>query len=317
MSKQGGQIDISVCMISYYHRDYIAQAIESVLTQKTRYTFELVISDDCSKDGTADVLRQYEKRYPEIIRVNYNSENMGIPGNIFKARSMCKGRYIVGLSGDDYYIDCHKIERQARFLDHHPEFVAVFNRVELRVNRSDRPYDTLPRKGGKVYTLKNFEKGEALASHGFMMRNFFLEQEGRDYFGQARNISSYVDDAVDNVLILKKGPVYILDVATDAHRVIRDKAERHNYNSRYPMIEKFRHDISLYNEMDARWGDQIDFSRRYADSFVIGMIGMIMTRKVREYRSVFRSIPKKFRGLSRRSIYVRFVPLLCIRWEKT
>ena len=61
------QIDVSIYMLTYFHEKYIRQAIESVLAQKTQYTYELVISDDFSQDGTRDILREYAEKYPDII----------------------------------------------------------------------------------------------------------------------------------------------------------------------------------------------------------------------------------------------------------
>ena len=94
--------DVSVYMLTYFHEKYIRQAIDAVLAQKTHYSFEIVISDDHSEDGTVDILREYEAGYPDIIRINVNETNLGIPGNIYKARCMCRGRYVAVCSGDDY-----------------------------------------------------------------------------------------------------------------------------------------------------------------------------------------------------------------------
>ena len=69
------QIDVSVYMLTYYHEKYIRQAIESVLSQKTHYNYEIVISDDYSQDGTREILREYQEKYPDIIRVNLNEKN--------------------------------------------------------------------------------------------------------------------------------------------------------------------------------------------------------------------------------------------------
>lgn len=294
------QIDVSIYMLTYFHEKYIRQAIESVLAQKTQYTYELVISDDFSQDGTRDILKGYAEKYPDIIRVNLNEENIGIPKNIYKARSMCRGRYITALSGDDYWINDQKIETEVKFLDEHPQYVAAFNGIELRMDDSTTAYDVIPRdksQFNREYSLKDYEKCEPLGTHGFFMRNYFLTEEGREYFAQAQQISKFVDDAVDEVLILKKGPVYILDIVTDAHRVVSSTEDKKNYNSRYSRLEKFGHHIGLLNGMSERWGDEIDFSGWYAEYYATGFLSMLVSRDFKGYKKIMATIPKRYKGI--------------------
>ncbi len=294
------QIDVSIYMLTYFHEKYVRQAIESILAQKTSYTFELVISDDFSQDGTRDILKEYAEKYPDIIRINLNEQNIGIPANIFKARSMCRGRYITVLSGDDYWISDKKLEIEAKFLDEHPQYVAVFNAVELRMDDSEIAYDVVPRDKAlldREYSLKDYEKCVPLGTHGFFMRNYFLTEEGREYFAQAQQISKFVDDAVDEVLILKKGPVYILDIVTDAHRVVSSEGDKKNYNSRYSRLEKFGHHIGLLNGMSERWGDEIDFSGWYAEYYATGFLSMLVSRDFKGYKEVMKTIPSRYKGI--------------------
>ncbi len=303
--------DVSVYMLTYFHEKYVAQAIESVLAQKTRYSFELVISDDCSQDGTVAILKEYESRYPDIIRVNYNEENIGIPANIYKARCMCRGRYITVLAGDDYWINDLKIENDTSFMDEHPEYSALFGRSQMRMNDSDVPYELVPPLSdplNREYTIHNYEKCEPLCTHGFFMRNYFLTEEGRAYFGQAREISAFVDDAVDEVLILRKGPVYFMDFVSYAHRVVPIDGTKMNYNSRYSRLEKYRHHIELLNAMDMRWGDEIDFSNWYAKYTAVGILGMLVSMDIKGYKPVFASIPGKYKKPVLKGVYIRSIP---------
>ena len=299
--------DVSVYMMTYFHEKYVRQAIESVLSQKTGYTFELVISDDCSQDGTADILREYEAEYPDRIRVNINETNIGIPSNIYKARTMCRGRYITNLSGDDYWINDEKIETEVRFLDEHPEYSAAACRIELRMDDSTVAYDTVPsdtRLVNREFTIRDYEKCIPLGTHGLVMRNYFLTEEGRTYFGQAREISEFVDDAVDEVLLLRKGPIYVMDIVSDAHRVVKADLDKQNYNSRYSRIQKYKHHIDLLNGMSMRWGDEIDFSSWYAEYTATGFLGSIKDSTRSEFKEIVDTIPDKYR----RNLYVRMIP---------
>ena len=305
------QIDVSVYMLTYYHEKYIRQAIESVLAQKTHYNYELIISDDCSQDGTREIIKEYQEKYPDIIRVNFNEKNEGIPANIYKARTMCRGRYITNLSGDDYWINENKIEVETKFMDEHPQYVACFSRIELRMNFEDHAYDILPHDLSQLnseYSIRDYEQCKPLGLLGMFLRNYFLTEEGREYFAQAKKISEFVDDAVDEVLLLRKGPVYIMDFVADAHRVVDADIEKMNYNSRYSRLEKFSHHISLLNGMSELWGDEIDFSNWYDTYFAPGFLSMLVSRDFKGYGEIIKTIPERYRKPFYKSVYVRSIP---------
>ena len=303
-------IDVSVYMLTYYHERYVRQAIESVLKQKTHYRYELVISDDCSKDKTSEIIMEFQKNYPNCIRVNINDSNMGIVMNIYKARTLCKGKYIVGIAGDDYWINENKIEEETSFLENHSKYVAVCNMVELRMDDNPFPYDIVPRsklKANKEYTIRDYENCKPLGMHGFMMRNYFLTEEGRNYFRQSQMISKYVDDAVDELLILKKGPIYVMGIITDAHRVFSTTDGKDNYNARYSRLEKLNQHISLLNGMNSLWGKDINFANWYIKAYATGLLCMIKDGDFLGYRPMLRQIIGEVRKISNRGVFIRIL----------
>ena len=75
---------VSVCMITYNHEAYIAQAIEGVLTQKTNFPIELIIGEDCSTDNTREICIEYKKKYPEVIKLKLRENNLGVIGNFIQ-----------------------------------------------------------------------------------------------------------------------------------------------------------------------------------------------------------------------------------------
>lgn len=107
---------VSVCMITYNHEKYIAQAIESVLSQKTNFSIELVIGEDASTDNTKSIIKKYELEYPTILKVRCNKYNLGMIKNLNKTLSECKAKYIALLEGDDYWVDNQKLQKQIDFL---------------------------------------------------------------------------------------------------------------------------------------------------------------------------------------------------------
>lgn len=304
------EIDVSVYVLTYYHEQYIVQCLESILSQKTDYTYEIVISDDCSQDRTMDILEEYKNKYPSIIRVKHNEINIGIPKNIYQARCMCRGRYITVLSGDDYWIDDCKLQKQVEFLDKNPEYLACCNAMEVRYDDDTVAFDILPKvsERNREFTLREYEKGEVLYTHGFMMKNVFLTNEGREYFSVAQKISDKVDDAVDNVLLLKYGRVYVLDLVTDVYRAPRNKRQNHNYNSRYTKLEKIKNSIELMNNLYKYFGDEINFENRYANTFSVAFLHMLISCQFKDYIKVYKSIPREYRYPFYKSVAIKSIP---------
>lgn len=121
----------SIWCLTFNHEHYIRDAIEGFLSQETNFRYEIVIHDDASTDLTADIIKEYEEKYPEIIRVIYQKENQYSKNypNIRWIQEIqtryCKGKYIAVCEGDDFWIDIHKLQIQVEWLEKHPEYSFV------------------------------------------------------------------------------------------------------------------------------------------------------------------------------------------------
>lgn len=127
---KSNEIVVSINTLAYNHEKYIAQCIEGILMQKTNFAFELLIHDDASTDNTAGIIREYEKKYPNIIKPIYQSENQyskKIKISITHQYPRAKGKYIALCEGDDYWIDENKLQMQVDFLEENPEYGMCFH----------------------------------------------------------------------------------------------------------------------------------------------------------------------------------------------
>lgn len=120
---------VSIPMLTYNHEKYIAQAIESVLKQKTDFPFELVIGEDCSTDGTRAIIEAYAQRYPDQIKVVTSAANVGALANNIRTAKACNGKYMATLEGDDFWNDELKLQKQVNFLESNAEFGLVHSDV--------------------------------------------------------------------------------------------------------------------------------------------------------------------------------------------
>lgn len=103
---------ISVILCTYNQEKYIAEAIESALMQQCDESFEILIGDDCSQDGTRDVIKSYYEKYPEMIRLVYPKHNLGATGNTLNLVRVSKGEYLAFLDGDDAWLSADILQKQ-------------------------------------------------------------------------------------------------------------------------------------------------------------------------------------------------------------
>lgn len=139
---------LSVCCLTYNHKKYIRQALDGILMQKTSFPFEVLVHDDASTDGTTDIVREYEKKYPDIVKPIYQKENQySRDPRVLKhfVYPKARGKYIALLECDDYWSDRRKLQTQVDYMEHHPECSGTFHAsnwlCDDKVVWNDRHFD--------------------------------------------------------------------------------------------------------------------------------------------------------------------------------
>lgn len=145
---------VSVLMLTYNHEKFIAQAIKSVLMQKTDFPFELVIGEDCSTDGTREIVREYSQKYPEIVRAHLQERNIGAQENSRLIFMAPRGRYLATLDGDDYWTDSRKLQLLADVLDAHPETAICGHRTIRHDEDGAQPDEIIEKLPAGFYDLE-------------------------------------------------------------------------------------------------------------------------------------------------------------------
>lgn len=125
--KEFTDFQVSICCITYNQEDYIADAIEGFLLQKTNFPFEIIIGDDGSKDTTRSIINSYAEKYPDLIKVINNVNNLGANANFLNVFRVSTGRYIATCEGDDYWIDEGKLQKQFDALQAHENVMFSFH----------------------------------------------------------------------------------------------------------------------------------------------------------------------------------------------
>lgn len=138
---------VSICCIAYNQKNYIKQCLDGILMQKTNFKFEVLIHDDCSTDGTTEIIKEYEQKYPDIIKPIYENENQFSKGiSISKVYNFprVKSKYVTICEGDDYWTDQYKLQKQVDFMEQNPDYTICFHNVKRLFEKLPIPEDIFP-----------------------------------------------------------------------------------------------------------------------------------------------------------------------------
>lgn len=136
-------IMVSVYCITYNHVGLIRKCLDGFVMQKTDFKFEVWVHDDCSNDGTIEILKEYEERFPELINVVYEEENQYSQGNDISTimKPFLHGKYIAVCEGDDCWTDPNKLQKQFNFMEHNPEYTLCTHKVKEVILEDNSSFD--------------------------------------------------------------------------------------------------------------------------------------------------------------------------------
>jgi glycosyltransferase involved in cell wall biosynthesis len=266
-ASSSGNAKVTVVLLTYNHEKYIAQALESVLTQQTEFVYEVVVLDDCSTDRTRDVLYDFKNRYPDIVQLvlaeRNQNDNRGWGREILDARSP----YVALLDGDDYWTSPYKLQKQADFLDQHLELSMCFHGVTVFYEDRDKtpwisgsPKDTL--------TLADLIEGNFVQTCSIMLRGGLItsfpewwyvggigDWELLLFFAQHGDVG-YIDEVMG---AYRKHVGGIYTASNDTDRIGRQIRMYENINRYFD----FKHNTTIKNIMSELCHDlAIQFAER-------------------------------------------------------
>lgn len=164
--------DITIAILSHNHINTVERAIQSVLSQKITYTYQILLFDDASTDGTQEILKKYHQKYPDKIQLFLFDK---CEGPVIRARQIYQNshsKYLCWLDADDYWIYENKLQKQIDFLENHPEYVGCFHDALIvsSINENNEIANRQSLKKYKYYSQFNHYEPDFYPYH-LLMRN--------------------------------------------------------------------------------------------------------------------------------------------------
>lgn len=261
------EIDVSIICPVYNKEEYISQGLDSILSQKTDYSYEILVGEDCSTDNSYEVLKAYEKKYPDIIHIYRREKNLRQSANVYDLFKKSQGKYVMILDLDDYYTSDYKIEKQVSFLEEHTEYIGTVHDFEVvdksgNVITDEQNAKPITEYLGKEITLEDFlEKGFIFQTATLCYRNIW--RDDWDYSILYTSDDTVVDLTI-NTILLKRTPLFVLPETLSAYRlVIEDGAANVRSVCSKDLASDYEQSTEHLYALNKFFNYEVDFSKKW------------------------------------------------------
>lgn len=317
-------IMVSICCFAYNHENYIRDALEGFVNQKTNFKYEVIINDDASTDKTAKIIKEYENNYPEIIKPIYQSVNQYSQHvSIFEKYIFPKinGKYIAVCEGDDYWISENKLQKQVDFMETHLEYSACTHVALLKDYSINKKYIFNPTNINYTFNIddiilwdkKKYQTASLLAKKElFLVPNEINMKQVKDYpravYLALHGPIFYMKDIMSVYRVCTPGS-WTANNAIDPKKIVLHMKERIDYLNRLDRYTSNEYHTAIvkakrwckYNILHAE-GDYKALIFQYRDIFYtkkmseqIKILGMACLPKFGNYIKKFLMLINRYR----------------------
>lgn len=183
LSIEANEITVSIICNTYNHELYVRDALEGFIKQETNFGIEILIHDDASTDATAQIIREYEEKYPHLIKPIYQTENQYSKGIKISATyhyPRIRGKYIAFCEGDDYWTDPLKLQKQVDALEAHPEIDMCAHSTKMINAQTGEPCGEIaPFKEDTIISIEDviFGDGGYVSTNSLLYRASLIKQQ--------------------------------------------------------------------------------------------------------------------------------------------
>jgi glycosyltransferase involved in cell wall biosynthesis len=224
MSAHPVQKRAAVMVITYNQAAFIPQTLDSILAQKVNFSWEILVADDGSTDGTRAIILDYQKRFPDLIKVFLRETNLGTFRNTVRLIEDAEADFLAICEGDDYWTDENKLQKQVDFLSQNSGFVSCCHNVlHLEAYKEEAPFSPrYPSEGNKVFEEKDFlERLPWIIAVSLVFRNprYFDPQFSEKMLAFLKEGNFPLADWPYNFLLSKHGKTQYFDQIMAVYRL--------------------------------------------------------------------------------------------------
>ncbi|MDD4156983.1 MAG: glycosyltransferase [Candidatus Cloacimonetes bacterium] len=231
---------VSICCITYNHENYIRDAIEGFIAQKTTFSFEIIIHDDASTDGTVKIIKEYARKFPDLIIPIYQSENQCAKGNkvwLDYIYPRTRGKYIALCEGDDYWIDPLKLQKQVEFLEMNPDYGLVHTHYAKYIQGENKFYRKTFSWYSNIrdgYVLDEIIQNDFIKTLTVCYRKNLIEDDFSKMITDLRNARAFTGDRLLWIYLASKTKIKYFSQEMAIYRVLNSSASHFtNYYDEY------------------------------------------------------------------------------------
>lgn len=259
---------LSIECLTYNHEKYISQALDGFLMQETTFPFEIIVHDDASTDSTAEIVREYEKRFPLIVKPIYQTENQWSKHDGSISRILCstfKGKYIASCEGDDYWIDSEKLQKQVTFLEQNPDYGMCYSKAKKYLQTTNQYLNKL--FGNSLCEFEQLlYRGNCIPTLTTCYKKDLYFKYRREIVPENKHWS--MGDYPLWLFISMNSKIKFFDTEMSVYRVLQESAshfknvqDQLKFNKSYYEIKKFFADLNNLNMPN--WNEQQELFNIY------------------------------------------------------
>ena len=214
---------VSISCVTYNHAPFLRQCLDGFFMQQCDFDFEILVHDDASTDGTEAIIKEYQEKYPDIIKPIFQTENQyskGVRGMNQKYNfPRAKGKYIALCEGDDYWTDPLKLKKQVDFLEKNTDFVMVFSNAEVIIENDGEKTNNISGiksfKESQIFTASELLENWTVPTGTVVFKNISIDER---YYELNRNEKFIFGDIILFLHLTTKGKVYGIKDYTAIYR---------------------------------------------------------------------------------------------------
>lgn len=250
---------VSVFCTVYNHEKYIRKCLDGFIAQKTDFKFEVLVHDDASTDNSADIIREYEEKYPEIIRPIYQTENqysqgIGITKEFFLP--IARGKYFAWCEGDDYWLDPNKLQKQFEILEQNLDCSMCVCKVQNVSEDGEHNCGTIPQFKLNSGTISSESSIKMLCNgYPFQTSSFFVRGKEYRVFNNEECDFKKMAPEGDLIILLyfaQLGNIYYLDEIMSCYRLssVSSVERRKKLADSMDKLQPYRDIIAMIEDYD-------------------------------------------------------------------